>query len=75
VPGTAAGRALGAALAALSSGSLPGPLDYTAAIPPTGFAWVRRVPGANLWIYYRFDDAVARAVALSATPPVPLASD
>lgn len=70
--GTPARRALGTTLAAMSAGPLPGPLDYEAAIPPTRTAWVRRVSGCNLWVFYTFDDAEVRAVALTGSPPVPL---
>ena len=70
--GTATGRALGTTLAGIAKGELPGPLDYEAAIPPTRTAWVRRVPGHNLWIFYTFDVAAVRAVALTGSPPIPV---
>ena len=35
--------------------ALPGPGDARALMPPTGEAFVRRVPGRNLWIWYRAD--------------------
>ncbi len=65
-------RALLATLTGLAEGALPGPLDYEVAIPPTRFAWVRRVPGCNLWVFYSFDAEEVRAVALTASRPVPL---
>jgi hypothetical protein len=65
-------RGLRTTLRALIADVLPGPLDYEVAIPPTQRAWVRRVPNSNLWVFYRFDDANVRLVALTATPPVPL---
>jgi hypothetical protein len=68
-------RALRATLRSLESDALPGPLDYRVAIPPTRLAWVRRVPGCNLWVFYTFDDAEVRPVALTATPPAPVDRD
>jgi hypothetical protein len=65
-------RALRATLAGLAEGDLPGPLDYEVAIPPTRFAWVRRVTGCNLWVFFTFDAGEVRAVALTSSPPVPL---
>lgn len=65
-------RALASTLTAMLAAELPGPLDFEAMIPPTRFAWVRRVPGCNLWVFYTFDAAELRAVALTASPPVPL---
>ncbi|MFW5921325.1 MAG: hypothetical protein ACOCUS_05745 [Polyangiales bacterium] len=48
---------------------LPSPDDYQALIPPVRRAWVRRVPGEPLWLYYRVSPdgevvvvGVARAV-------------
>jgi hypothetical protein len=73
--GTPLGRALGTTLAALSTADLPGPLDFEALIPPTRRAWVRRVPGRNLWVFYTFAAAEVRAVGLVDSPPVPLFDD
>jgi hypothetical protein len=70
--GTPVGQALVATLRSVMTRELPGPLDYQAAIPPTRTAWVRRVTGCNLWVFYTFDDAEVRAVALTGAPPVPL---
>lgn len=73
VSGTAAGRALASTLASLRASELPGPLDFEAMIPPVRKTWVRRVPGANLWVFYTFAANELVAVTLSASPPVPTA--
>ncbi len=65
--------AIGATLAHMAeAASLPGMLDAVAVIPPTGQAFVRRVPGRNLWLWFRVevDDSV-RVVNLTRSPPVP----
>jgi hypothetical protein len=49
---------------------LPGPADVLVKLAP-GFAHVRRVPGQNLWIWYRFDDEHVDMVTLKSEPPVP----
>lgn len=49
---------------------LPGHVDVRAKLAP-GFAHVRRVPGQNLWIWYRFDDEHVDMVTLKSEPPVP----
>jgi hypothetical protein len=72
-PGSNRGRAVGQTIAALlEAETLPGPGDTLALLPPTGDAFVRRVPGRNLWVWYvvRGDDVLA--VALTADPPVPV---
>ena len=51
--------------------ALPGPGDTVALIPPTGSAFVRRVPGRNLWIWYRVEGDALLISDLSAEPPVP----
>src|SRR5690606_798952 len=54
VRGSSASMAVGRVVQALGRADvLPGPGDYEAAIPPTSRAWVRRVPGENLWLFYR----------------------
>lgn len=65
-------RGLRSTLESLAVDPLPGPLDYEIAIPPTRWAWVRRVPNCNLWVFYNFDDAEVRVVGVRGTPPVPL---
>jgi hypothetical protein len=67
-----AGRALARCIVDLARGSLPGPEDYEAMMPPVAVYSVRRVPGANLWIWFSFDDERVYLVNLSASPPVPL---
>lgn len=58
-------RALAAAEA------LPGPTDYEAKGHPFGRAWVRRVGGRNLWLWYRFTDEELVLVTVTTDPPVP----
>ncbi len=51
---------------------LPGHSDTQATLKPIGRAWVRRVGGRNLWLWYRFDDHEVMLLALTTEPPVPL---
>jgi hypothetical protein len=58
-------------LAALSNAdTLPGPVDFETSLHP-GRAYVRRVPGQNLWILYRFDETHLDVLTVRAEPPVP----
>jgi hypothetical protein len=52
--------------------ALPSPLDAEAAIPPTSRAWVRRVPGCNLWVFYRATDDMLTVILVTRSPPVPI---
>jgi hypothetical protein len=51
---------------------LPGPADYEAKAHPVGRAWVRRVGGRNLWLWYRFSDVEVTLVTVTTDPPVPV---
>ena len=51
---------------------LPSPLDAEAAIPPVARAWVRRVPGANVWLWYRVRADVVIVLFATRSPPVPI---
>jgi hypothetical protein len=51
---------------------LPGASDFEASRKPVGRAWVRRVGGRNLWLWYRFDEDEVMLVALTTEPPIPL---
>lgn len=74
--GSDASAAVGATLAALSETSeLPGLLDTEALIPPTGRALVRRVPGRNLWLWYKANDAELVALRATRVPPTPILED
>ena len=65
--------AVGATIASLAEAAhLPGALDTLAAIPPTSRAFVRRVSGRNLWIYYRATAHELVCVTMTRSPPVPL---
>jgi hypothetical protein len=65
-------HALRGTLRALTDDALPGRQDYEIVVPPTRFAWVRRVPGRNLWAIYTFSADEVRVLALADSPPVPL---
>lgn len=52
--------------------SLPGPSDFEATEKPVGRAWVRRVGGRNIWLWYRFNEAEVILLTLTTEPPVPL---
>ena len=69
--GSPAQRAVSAALRALASTTLPGGGDYETPFSP-GTAHVRRVPGHNVWILYRFDDAHVFVMTARNQPPVPV---
>jgi hypothetical protein len=51
---------------------LPGEQDDRAVIPPTVAAFVRRVPKANLWVWYTLDGERVIIQAITAHPPAPL---
>ena len=73
VAGSERGRAVGRALATLMTDErLPAPTDTRALRPPTGEAFVRRVHGRNLWVWYTLRGEEVFAVALTADPPVPV---
>ena len=71
-PSGEAGRALARCIVQLARESLPGPDDYEAMMPPTATYWVRRVVGANLWVWFSFDHTRVYLVHLGDKPPVPL---
>ena len=50
---------------------LPGPSDFEALERPVGRAWVRRVGGRNIWLWYRFSDVEVMLLTLTTEPPVP----
>jgi hypothetical protein len=54
------------------SAELPGPLDFEAFISSDRRAWVRRLSGCNLWVFYRFNAGELHPVVLVALPPVPV---
>ena len=61
-----------ATIRALEVEDLPGVTDFEAAIPPTGRAWVRRVRGENVWLWYRASDDELVLVTVTRVPPVPI---
>ena len=64
VSGSERGRSVGRTLAALSADvTLPGPGDTRALMPPTREAFVRPVPGRNLWIWYVVRDPTLKMIA------------
>jgi Txe/YoeB family toxin of Txe-Axe toxin-antitoxin module len=52
--------------------NLPGPLDYEVLIPPVRTAWCRRIPGQNLWLFYRVSDDAVYILLVTRMPPVPV---
>lgn len=73
VPGSERGLVVARTIAALlAAEELPGPSDTVAAIPPTGTALVRRVPGRNLWLWYRVEGNTVLLRHVSSEPPVPI---
>jgi hypothetical protein len=58
-----------------AAGELPGTSDFEAVEEPVGRAWVRRVGGRNLWLWYRFNDTEVLLLTLTTEPPVPLDDD
>jgi hypothetical protein len=71
--GTVRASAVGRTIGALASATdLPGPSDYEASVHPVGKAWVRRVGGRNLWLWYRFTDEELTLVTVTTEPPIPL---
>src|SRR5688572_6870770 len=68
--------AVGRTVSALTSAeNLPGPGDFESHRKPIGRAWVRRVAGRNLWLWYRFSDDEVSLLTLTTEPPVPLDDD
>jgi hypothetical protein len=65
-------RAVFATVGALASADvLPSPMDSETVFPP-GRAHVRRVPGHNLWILFRFDAMHVDVLAVRDAPPIPV---
>jgi hypothetical protein len=55
--GTPRAEAIGRTARALAAADeLPGASDYEARTHPVGRAWVLRVGGRNIWLWYRFND-------------------
>jgi hypothetical protein len=76
VVGSERGRAVAQTIAALADAvALPGPGDSRVVVPPTHSAFVRRVRGRNLWVWYRATDAEVAILALTPDPPVPVDDD
>jgi hypothetical protein len=71
--GTAERAAVGATIGALAEAEeLPGLFDTLAPVPPTGTAFVRRVGGRNLWLWYRVLGEDLVLVTVTRAPPVPI---
>ena len=76
VPGSERARAVARVIAVLGEADdLPSPGDARALIPPTSEAFVRRVPGRNLWIWYRVSGDVSYLVHVSSEPPIPITAN
>ena len=71
--GTPRGVGVGRTIATFAKADeLPGPTDYEASRKPLGRAWVRRVGGRNLWVWYRFNDDEVILAAVTTEPPNPV---
>ena len=55
----------------LQNEGIPQP-DYETLIPPVHTAWCRRVPGQNLWLFYRVREDVVYLLFVTRSPPVPV---
>lgn len=65
--------AVGRAVRTLAAADeLPGASDYEAKGQTVGRAWVRRVGGRNLWLWFRFNDEEVILVTVTTDPPVPV---
>jgi hypothetical protein len=64
-----------AARALAAADALPGATDFEAKQHPVGRAWVRRVGGRNLWLWYRFTEDEVILVTVTTDPPVPIDGD
>lgn len=70
-PGSSELRGVLATVAAIGAAEvLPGHSDFETKFG-SGRAHVRRVPGRNLWVLYRFDDAFVDVLTLRDDPPIP----
>lgn len=72
-PGSERSLALARTVRTLTSADeLPGRSDFEAVKKPVGRAWVRRVGGRNIWLWYRFSESEVILLTLTTEPPVPL---
>jgi hypothetical protein len=70
-PNSPAMRSVNATVRTLADASaLPGPADFETEFAP-GRAHVRRVPGQNLWLLYRFDATYVDILTVRNDPPLP----
>jgi hypothetical protein len=70
VEGTSAGKKLARMINTLAAAeTLPGPNDTVGILPPSATAWVCRVTGTSLWLWYQFSDEVLTLKALTNAPP------
>jgi hypothetical protein len=74
VAGSPLAREVGAVVRELARASeLPRADDAESMIPPTRVAFVRRVPGRNLWLWWRADEDELVMLLVTTSPPVPVA--
>ncbi len=72
-PGSERALAVARTVRALADTSeLPGHADFECSERPVGRAWVRRVAGRNLWLWYRFTADEVLLLAVTTEPPVPI---
>jgi hypothetical protein len=71
--GSDRGMAVGRAILSLAQADdLPGHADYEASTKRIGKAWVRRIGGRNLWLWYRFSAEEVIIAAVTTEPPIPV---
>jgi hypothetical protein len=71
VGGSIRGKALsGCVVAIVASSELPAPADVEAEFRP-GTAYVRRVVGFNLWVWFRCSADRVTVLSVTDAPPVP----
>ncbi|HKY41285.1 MAG TPA: hypothetical protein VJN18_35375 [Polyangiaceae bacterium] len=55
----------------MAADELPGLSDFEAVEKPIGRAWVRRVGGRNIWLWYRFNESEVILLTITTEPPIP----
>jgi hypothetical protein len=71
--GSPRAESLGRTVRALAAAEvLPGPSDYEAKGHAIGRAWVRRIGGRNMWLWYRFNSDEVVLVTVTTDPPIPI---
>jgi len=56
--------------AVADAAEIPTVEDSSVLLPPTRKAWSRRVPGANIWIYFTADSKSVTFLLVVTSPPM-----